>query len=214
MNSSGIIKTFTDRYPLVGPALWMLSIQYFIIQVIVAMDFLGTYSWRFNTISDLGNTVCGPYGRRIVCSPLHDTMNASFILLGVTMFAGAGLIYQEFRESLATAIGFSFMALAGLGTILIGLFPENTISALHILGAALPFLIGNLGMVILSFSLKLPRWLRFYTFISGVISLIALLLLLTNHYLGLGVGGMERLTAYPQTVWLIIFGLYISCTRK
>lgn len=205
-----MIKTFTDRYPPVGPALWMLSLQYFIVQLVVAAAWKTHYSLLTNTISDLGNTACGIYGSRPVCSPLHDTMNASFILLGITMYIGATLIYQGFKKTPGTALGFNFMALAGIGTVLVGLFPENTISALHILGAALPFFIGNVGMVILSLSLAIPKPLRYYTFVSGTISLIALVLLLTNHYLGLGIGGMERITAYPQTLWLITFGVYIS----
>lgn len=213
MQSTSKIKTFTDRHPLAGPYLWMLSIQYFAVQAVSAMAWKAHYSLLSNTISDLGNTACGLYGDRPVCSPLHGLMNASFILLGVTMYFGAILIYQEFRKNPATALGFNFMALAGVGTLLIGLFPENTVSGLHILGAALPFLIGNVGMVILSLSLTIPKPLRYYTFLSGATSLIALVLLVTNHYLGLGIGGMERITAYPQTLWLIVFGVYISRNR-
>jgi hypothetical membrane protein len=210
MRSSRLIEGFTGKYPLTGPSLWILSIQYFIVQVVAAMTWKTHYSLLSNTISDLGNTACGLYGSRQVCSPLHGLMNASFILLGVTMYFGAILIYQKFRKNPSVALGFNFMALAGVGTIIVGLFPENTVSGLHTLGATLPFFIGNVGMVILGLSLAIPKPLRYYTLFSGAISLIALALLLTNHYLGLGIGGMERITAYPQTIWLIIFGIYIS----
>jgi hypothetical protein len=30
---------------------------------------------------------------------------------------------------------------------------------------------------------------------------------------GLGRGGMERLVSYPQTIWLVLFGVYMSATR-
>jgi len=207
------IKTFTDRYPLIGPAIWMLSIQYFVIQIIAGLAYKTTYSLRFNTISDLGNSVCGTYSGRYVCSPLHSLMDASFILLGVTMASGSLLIYQEFKRDSATLVGFSFLAIAGFGTLLVGLFPENTVSALHVLGASLPFLLGNVALIILSVSLAIPRLLRYYTFISGVLALIALAFFYSQHYLGLGIGGMERLVAYPQTFWLIAFGLYISSSH-
>jgi len=210
MKPSKAIKTFTDRYPLIGPSFWMLSVQYFITQLVVAHDWAKPYSWTHNTISDLGNSRCGMYGSRFVCSPLHNWMDASFIVLGLSMVIGATLIYQEFRKSRISAIGFGCMAAAGLGTVLVGLFPENTVSSLHIIGAALPFLVGNIGLVILGSALALPRTLRYYTILSGVVALVALALLLTNNYLGIGVGGMERLTAYPQTVWLIAFGIYMS----
>jgi hypothetical membrane protein len=204
------IETFNDRYPLVGPAFWVASAQYFLIQFIVALDWARPYSLSKNTISDLGNTACGLYNGRAVCSPLHNVMNASFILLGLTMIAGSVLIYREFKQGRPAITGFTFMAFAGLGTLLVGLFPENTISALHVTGATLPFFIGNLGMVILGISLVIPKSLRIYTILSGLISLAAFGLFTTHNYLGLGEGGMERLTAYPQTIWLIVFGLYMS----
>jgi hypothetical membrane protein len=213
VKSAKLIKTFSDRYPLVGPSFWMLSVQYLIVQLLVADHWKTPFSLARNTISDLGNTACGPYGGRLVCSPLHDWMNASFIVLGLSMIIGAGLIYHEFRRSCASRIGFSFMALAGVGTVLVGLFPENTVSALHILGAALPFFIGNVGIIILGLKLDMPGVLKAYNVISGVIMLMALALLLSGHYLGLGIGGMERVTAYPQTIWLIVFGIYISSSH-
>jgi len=213
MKTTRLIRTFNDRYPLVGPAFWMLSVQYFVTQLLVSAGWSRPYSWLQNTISDLGNTACGQYGNRWVCSPGHNWMNASFIILGISMVIGAGLIYHEFRRSQASRIGFSFMALAGFGTLLVGLFPENTVSSLHILGAALPFFIGNIGMVILGTALDIPQPFKIYTIFSGVLALIALTFLLTGNYLGVGIGGMERLTGYPQTLWLIVFGLYMSSTH-
>lgn len=210
MKSRQIIRVFTDRYPFVGPAFWVLSIQYYLIQIITALSWSMPYSIRDNTISDLGNTVCGLYAGRVICSPLHSLMNASFIMLGITMIVGSALIYQEFRERLVTAIGFTLMALAGFGTVLVGLFPENTISALHTLGAGLPFVLGNIALVLFSLVLPLGKALRVYTLLSGIIALVALGLFFTNHYGGLGPGGMERLAAYPQSIWLIAFGLYLS----
>jgi hypothetical membrane protein len=207
------IKTFTDRYPLIGPAIWILNAQYFIIQVVVARAWAISYSLGHNTISDLGNSACAVYGGRYVCSPLHGLMNASFIMLGLTIALGSMFIYQEFKKDLATLVGFSLMAAGGIGTVLVGLFPENTVSALHILGAGLPFVLGNVALVIFSFALPIPKLYRYYTLLSGVITLIALILLLSGHYLGLGIGGIERVVAYPQTVWLIIFGVYISSSH-
>ena len=213
MKPTQIIRTFTRHHPFIGPLFWIVSVQYYIIQVIVAGAWSIDYSLRNNTISDLGNTVCGIYAGRYVCSPLHDLMNASFISLGITMIIGSVLVYQGFKKSEITKIGFSFMAIAGIGTIVVGLFPENTDASLHALGAALPFLVGNLGLLILGYVLDIPKSLRYYTILSGYISLLALLFFTTQNYLGLGQGGMERIVAYPQTMWLIVFGVYISSNR-
>ncbi len=204
------IETFHDRYPLVGPSFWIASVQYFIAMATVAMFWPTHYSVFNNTISDLGNSACGIYSGRYVCSPLHTWMNLSFIVLGITMAAGSTLIYQEFKKTRASWVGFSFMALAGIGTILVGLFPENSVSALHGLGAALIFGIGNVGLVVLGYSLDMSKGMRIYTTASGFVSLAAFVLFVTHAYLGLGIGGMERLAGHLQTLWLIIFGLYLT----
>ena len=137
-------------------------------------------------------------------------MNASFIVLGATMVVGSFFITGEFRKNVWSRIGFYGMALAGVGTVMVGIFPENNPNHLHAVGAFLPFFIGNLSLVVFSYSLQLPPVFRYYTRVSGVVSLLAFGLFTLNHYVGLGLGGMERLVAYPQTIWLIAFGWYIS----
>ncbi|MFI5270714.1 MAG: DUF998 domain-containing protein [Candidatus Saccharimonadales bacterium] len=204
------IKVFTDKYPFLGPIIWILSVQYFIVQIIVGVAYKYSYSLRFNTISDLGNTSCGIYSGRYVCSPLHNLMNASFIMLGLTMALGSLLIYQEFRKDRGTLVGFSLMAIAGLGTLFVGIFPENTISLLHTLGASMPFILGNIALIIMSLYLLLPSPFKIYTFVSGVIALFFLILFKTSLYGSFGIGGIERIVAYPQTIWLIFFGIYMT----
>lgn len=210
MKPAAIIQSFTERYPLIGPAVWILSLQYFVAQIFVGRAWPVPYNIFQYAISDLGNTACGIYAERYVCSPLHSLMNASFILLGITMFCGSLLIYLEFTRSRATLIGFSSMAIAGFGTVLVGLFPENVVPPLHALGAVLAFLVGSFGIFVLGLSLDIPRGFKQYTVISALVSLAALALFTLRIYLGLDFGGMERVVSYPQTIWLIVFGAYIS----
>lgn len=207
------IKTFTNHHPYVGPAFWILSVQYFIIQIIVAKAWSAPYSLKHHAISDLGNTACGPYFERFVCSPLHNLMNMSFVILGLTITIGSALIYYGFRRTRLSYLGFSFMALAGIGTIFVGAFPENSVGFMHSLGAIMPFIFGNLSMIILGWSLDMPKNLKNFTILFGVISLIALGFLASRNYLTLGFGGMERIVAYPQTFWMIVFGVYVSAHR-
>jgi hypothetical membrane protein len=100
------IKVFTDKYPLIGPTFWIISAQYFIVQLIVALGWPIHYSFSKDAISDLGNTICGMYGPRYVCSPFYSWMNMSFIVLGATMIAGSTLIYQEFRKNNANKLAY------------------------------------------------------------------------------------------------------------
>lgn len=193
-----------------GAILWLYGIQYFIAQVVAASAWRNGFSWANNTISDLGNSACGSYNGAFVCSPRHTIMNVSFVLLGITMISGAFYLSRQFHMDRLVTYGFGCMALAGLGTILIGLFPENTVSGLHILGAVLPFVFGNIGMLLIGkYCTDFSRWLRLYGIASGLIGLVGLGLLLFHADFGLGNGTIERITAYPQTIWMIVASLYL-----
>jgi hypothetical membrane protein len=133
-------------------------------------------------------------------------MNASFILLGLAMTAGSALLYREFRGS---RTGFSLMALAGVGAMLVGVFPEDTIYWAHIAGADLAFLLGNVALIVLGLTLRVSRWFSWYSIASGTVALVALVLFLTHHRFFLELGGMERLVAYPQTIWLVAFAVRV-----
>ncbi len=213
--TSGRTKSFTDRYPWVGPTVYILSILYLLAQIAVGWVWHPPYSVIHNSISDLGNTVCGIYCGADVCSPRHGLMNAAFIFLGVVMAVGSLLIYQEFTErkrleQLAALVGFVCLSMAGLGSILVGLFPENTIGYMHITGAALAIGVGNIGVLVLGLGLTLPEGLRNFMLLIGIFSTTALICFACHQDFGIGAGGMERIAAYPQTFWLIRFGLYMS----
>lgn len=208
------VAEFTDKYPFIGPIVWVLSVQYFVVQWFAAAVWMPSYSWRYNVISDLGNTACGPFADRFVCSPQHALMNASFIILGITMALGSLLIYTEFKRTRASFIGFVLMGLAGFGTVLVGASPENTNIILHGVGAFLALAVGNVSLIVLSLSLRGVRpSFRIYTFLSGSISVLGFLLFASHAYIGLGPGTIERLVSYPQTIWLMLFGLYMCATR-
>ena len=188
--------------------------QYFLAQLIVARRWSPPYSLSRNTISDLGNTACGPYGTRFVCSPWHGVMDASFVVLGLTMALGSACLLQQVPARRGTTIGVALMAAAGFGVILVGLFPENSVPEIHGTGAALSFLLGNAGIIVLGGSVSLPASLRVYSFLAGAIALAALGCFASGRYLGLGEGGLERVVAYPQTVWLIVTGLVLLRARQ
>jgi hypothetical membrane protein len=197
------------RFPRLGPGLYISSVQYFLVQVIVAYDWPRPYSIGRNTISDLGNTRCGTYNDRFVCSPLHGVMNASFIVLGLAMTLGSLLLIRRFPGSRGALIGLAAMALSGIGVLMVGVFPENAVPRLHGTGAGITFLVGNASVIALGYFLRLPAPLRIYSLLSGAVALLALGCFAKGYYLGLGEGGAERIVAYPQTAWLIVVGLYL-----
>lgn len=199
----------SGRYKKLGPVVYASSIQFFAVQVFVAMGWAPPYSLSRDTISDLGNTACGAFNARFVCSPLHGLMNASFIVLGVAMTAGSLLISRQSAKSRATNLGFSAMAISGIGVIIVGMYPENSVPAFHGLGAAIAFTIGNAALIIMAAAPLLPVALRVYSCLSGMLAILALAIYSSGHYLGLGEGGIERVVAYPQAVWLVVIGLFL-----
>lgn len=202
------------HYPKLGPVLYVTSIQYFLIQLVVALRWSPPYSLSRDTISDLGNTACGTWNGRYVCSPLHSLMNASFVTLGITMILGSVLISRYFATGPTSVAGFAAMAIAGVGVIMVGFFPENSAPTLHELGAAIPFALGNASLIILALSFEVPAVLRAYFFLSGMVALLGLVAFASRHYLGLGEGGLERVVAYPQTICLIAIGCYMTASSS
>jgi hypothetical membrane protein len=204
-----------DAHPSFGPAIFTAAAVYFLIQIIVAWVFIPHYSLVSNSISDLGETSCGGYGSPAVCSPRWWLMDyVGFFLLGIIMVIGSALLYHEFterapRERRAAMFGFGLMALGGVGSILVGFFPENENRTVHIVGAFLAIAIGNVAILVLGAVLTLPESMRRSMLMFSSLALAALLCFASHKYFGIGPGTMERLAAYPVTIWLITFGLYI-----
>ena len=127
------------------------------------------------------------------------------------MIVGAGLL--QVGQQRLIRIGSGCLAAAGVGTILVGLFPENSISALHILGAGLAFVLGNVGIIIIGTQLSQP-WLKSISLIAGGVALAAAATFASGHSILIGNGGIERLAAYPQSIWMIIIGLMLIFKPK
>jgi hypothetical membrane protein len=205
------LRSSEDRHPAIGPLLCIASIQYFVLQLVVALQWSPPYSISRNTVSDLGVTTCGRFNARYVCSPLHDVMNLSFVLLGATMITACALLHRSLQTQRPRLlrVGFVLVGSGGVGVLLVGIFPENSVPLIHGIGAALPFVLGNIGVAVLGFSLPVPLAFRLFTLTVGFAALTALMFYATSHFLGFGEGGMERIVAYPQTVWLIALGVLL-----
>jgi hypothetical membrane protein len=199
----------------IGAIAWASSVQFFVMQAVVQSAWTTPFSLAQNFISDLGNTTCGPYGTEsvhYVCSPWHAWMNASFIVLGLGIVLGAALVRAMLPTGRMRSVGLALVALAGPGLIVVGFFPENVNLPIHALGAADQFIIGNLGMVVLGVALVRDRWWRAlgaYSIVSGIVGLVATALFVAERFLGLGIGGMERLAAYPLPLWLTVIGVWL-----
>jgi hypothetical membrane protein len=217
------VKFFTDKIDWLGPAVVALSSLYFATQVFVAWVFRPPYNFFTNAISDLGATGCFQKDYNF-CSPRWIYMDLAIGILGAAMFLGSMLIFTEFRfsdephERLAAGVGFGLLSLSGVGGLLVACVPENLSGerwGLHGLGPLITIAAGQLGILILGFVLRsIPDWLREFMIFTTLVVLLGGITYKyyspSSHPLGFGTGAMERLIQYPQALWLVLFGLYIS----
>jgi len=211
-----LAQSVASRTILFGAIAWIATFQFFVVQLVVQLAWRTPFHLTQNYISDLGNTACAPFppgSTVMVCSPWHSAMNASFVLTGVLLMAGSALSRAE-RETPLGASGLTLVALAGVGFMLVGFFPENVRTTPHRFGAALHFVGGNLGLVLLGIARLRgrPQQTRgaFFAIAAGALGLLATGIFITGHDLGAGRGGVERLAAYPLPLWTTITGISIA----
>lgn len=196
----------SSRPAVVGGIVLVVGLaQFLLLHLAVQSRWEPAYSWAHNNVSDLGNVHCGAWGPddRYVCSPWHSTFNVAFVVMGVAVFVGA-LAGRRGLGASRTATG--LLAASGVGFVLAGLAPADVNENLHVLGAVLIFFCGNAGLVALAAGGRLAAGpaARTLLAVAGLIGIAAAVLFLNGTYLGLGMGGMERIPAFLPTVCLAL----------
>jgi hypothetical membrane protein len=205
-----------------GAAFYVVAtLQYAIAQVVAASDWDPPYDWGNNYISDLGNTGCGMFSMphatpHYVCSPLNAVMNASFILSGLLIIAGTLSLWTYWSPRKIAITAQVLLIVAGVGKIVVGIVPENTDIGPHT-AAALNIPVADVAILLLSIAtFRQRRMLAATGIFVFVVSLVALSFAIAAQFgrpdllLGLGVGGMERLSGYPANLWLLMAGIVAS----
>jgi len=195
------------------------AFQFVIANIVTQIGYGSSYSLSGNYISDLGAVHCGlfdgsgSYAGHYACSPWHDVFNVSIVLMGLLLILGVFLIQTAFPRRRSRTIGLGLLALSGIGSIGVGLSPEDVNITIHSLSASLAFLTGGLALLVLGFAmLRDTRWdgFRAFSLLCGLVSLVALGLFVSKTYAGLGVGGMERLIVAPILLWAIVIGIHLA----
>lgn len=219
--------TVTERYgPRVhrsvhhGAILLVAGICLFLLGMAVAQVGYGSsYSITNNAISDLGAIHCdtvasqGAFGGRYVCSPWNLAFNASIVIMGAFTIVATFLLRTAFPARRSRTVGLILLALAGAGSIGIGVFPEDYNLTAHVGSALLAFVAAAFALMVLGFAMfRDTRWsgFRAYSGLSGLVSFVALLLFVTKNDFVLGAGGMERLILAPVLLWGIIVGVHLA----
>jgi hypothetical membrane protein len=181
-------------------SLFLLGSAQFAIALVIAESIYPGYSVAHNYVSDLGvweNT-----------SAL--IFNPSIIVFGLCIITGAYFLRKHFGNTAVSAL----FALAGLGALGVGVFPENIIIAgfpyIHRIFAATTFVFGGLSGV---FAYKIVKGsARFFAVCLGVLTLgVVAVFVLTEGLgcLGLGIGGMERIMTYLTILLVTGCGGYL-----
>ena len=136
--------------------LWLLAGTFYLTcETMTARAFAG-YSYANNYISDLGAPFTGVIDGRTVHSPLAGLMNVGGFMASGALFLGATLVAARAVGAFRSRIGLALVALGlahGIGTVVVGAVPEGgstagAIPPLHVIGAALSILGGNLALVL------------------------------------------------------------------
>lgn len=173
-----------------------------------------SFSWATNNVSDLGNVHCGTWDTtrpRYVCSPWHTTMDVSMVLTAALLAVGAILTWRACGRGAAVRTAQSLVLLGALGLGAAGARPADVDENTHFLGALLLFCLGNLGLLVAGFARRdtvLGRY-RMLSLALGTVAVAGVVLFFAQQGLGLGVGGMERVAAFPLPVWASSVGLLL-----
>jgi hypothetical membrane protein len=173
--------------------LLFIGTAWFLMGIIIAEALFPNYQVT-RMISDLG------------VGTTATIFNSAIFGFGLLLIAAAYLLHTE---GAANRWFFVFMALTGFGAAGVGVFPENIVIP-HAISAIMVFICGGL-CAILGYRVFSGPW-SWFSPILGFITLIAVVLLGTKSYLGLGAGGMERIIAYPLIIWAIGTSVYFMGT--
>ena len=185
-----------------GAVLWLLQPAYLLVELVAAALSTAPYSLLHNTISDLGAITCTTIGYPSqdvpVCSPAHLTVNASFVLFGLAMAAGAVLLRPRLPQGkLSTAAVVTWMV-AGLSSIGSGLTPLDQLMEAHILVSTPGIVVSGVAILLTGMALS-REWSRRWwpAVLVGAICTAAGLLMFVRLEVQWG-GLIERIALWPS----------------
>ena len=176
-----------------GAGLLLVRPAYVVVELLVAAATTGRYSLRDDTVSDLGAARCSP----VSCSPWHDLMNGTFVVVGLLLALGAVALAPQLGRAVT-----ALLVVAGLSTVATGLAPVDGDGTLHALAASPLFVCQPLALLLLGGRLRRPHpRVAGALLLTGSTSAAAAVgFLLVGD--GVGAGLLERLALWPVLVAL------------
>lgn len=186
-----------------GAFCWLVTAEFFLTQFI-AQSGWPEYSLAALDISMLGLVSCAADSP---CSPLHAVFNMGIILHGVLVLLGIWLTTNSWPQGRWRVPSLCLLALGGIGSMLVGIFPLDVHLTMHMAGAFLALCVACFGFAGVGLVVRATNpWFAVYCWLTGVVTLSAFLLYVLGQDLSVGRGTLERLAAWPQTLWYMITG--------
>ncbi len=206
------------RAGITGIVLWAVQVLYVPVELAAAALATAPYSLLHRTISDLGATTCTtiPYPAQdvAVCSPAHAVVNASFVLFGLAMAAGAVLLRPLLPRGGATTTAVVAWVLTGASSVGAGLTPLDRALELHALVSAPGIVLGGVATVLTAAALarawRRPAW--WWLAAVGAVSAATGLLMVVRLEVAWG-GLLERVALWPTFVACTLVALALLRRR-
>ncbi len=185
---------------------WTLEFAYLAVEVVTAYSWRTPYSFRHDTISDLGVTAC----TQNLCSPLHLLTNSAFVVLGLLTIVGAVLFRGYIPNGHRQRCIISLAVLTGISTAATGLVPSNDGIVVHLLAVMPAFVSRHIVLILLAVWLwKRRRMVAVWSATCAVTGLVGAVLLLDR---AVQIGITERLVLYPLPVFMAFTGAAVVLT--
>ena len=179
---------------------WLVQPGYVVAEVAIGIGLGVAYSFRDDTISDLG-TGCSAMVLQ-GCSSHPWAMNAVFIGFGVLQAAGAWHLLRDRTSRRRQVVG-GLWATAGSFSVLVGFFPVDAHPVAHTL-VALPVFVAQPLAILLHARLLPPSPTRTAGMLLGALAVAGAgafgVLLGSDQWGGLA----ERVAIWPAKVWLAL----------
>jgi hypothetical membrane protein len=184
-------------------ALLLFGIIQWMLVIILAEGLQPDYISSIHYVSSLGTGYTGGF------------YNLSTIVLGTCVTVSVFYI-RKFSSSRVFLI---LLLIAGLATIGVGVFPEDS-RPMH--GIVTPIALLFAAIAAMSSTRLLSKPASYFVFILGLVSLISGLVFIPylglsvesrEMYMGLYKGTLERIVIYTNLLWILVLGSQISALR-
>jgi hypothetical membrane protein len=170
----------------------LTGVQYLVLEAVAASAWTGPpYRYAVNYISDLG----------AANSSAAAVMNTAFVLQGLG-FLVVGLVVAGRLNGVRRYVLITLTACHAVGNVLVAGFPSSSGSSLHVVGAVLAIVGGNLAALTASPNRRLA--------VLPVLGLVSAVLISRSELHGL----WERGSVYSITLWEIAFGLVLLLANR